>query len=247
MLSATPNAASCKAAIHLEGWGLPAAEIETLAEQLNGSTPGLHWHAGDAAMPGALTLMLVDVGALTGERGQASWNALGPVEAMRAARQRGNPVIAVCRGRVSHLPALRQGVWVASTSDAWDVKLASLGRALAALEWQPEQGYLAMQEWAAVRELARSDLLAVTISKPGYADFAGMLRGLGSIMPPVALCVAGVARNEFDRTLVEAGLHALAHAAATPMTLDGVTRVDGLVGFAWQGGQAASAGNPPQE
>lgn len=242
MLSVKPNAA-----IHLEGWGVPAAEIEAIAEQLNRSTSSLHWHTGNAAMPGALTLMLVDVEALVGGHGQASWNALGPVEAMRAARQHGDPAIAVCRGRVSRLPSLRQGVWVASTVDAWEVKLASLARALAALEWKPEHGYRAMQDWTAVRELVRSDLLAVTIAQLGDADFAGMLRGLGSIVPPVALCVAGVARSVFDRTLVEAGIHALAHAAATPMTLDGVARVDGLVGFEWHGGQPVSAGNPPQE
>ena len=206
MLSANPNAAPCKAAIHLEGWGLPAGETHALAEQLNCTMPDFHWHAGDAALPGALTLLLVDIGALAGERGQAFWNVYGPVQAMRAARQAGNPVIAVCRGRVSHLPAMRQGVWVASTIDAWDIKLVSLARALAALEWTPTRGYQSMWDWPVVCTLAQADLLAVTITDEGDAGFPALLRQVNSIVPPTALSVAGVARAVFDRTLVEACL-----------------------------------------
>jgi len=143
---------------------------------------------------------------------------------------------------------MRQGVWVASTIDAWDIKLVSLARALAALEWTPTRGYQSMWDWPVVCTLAQADLLAVTITDEGDAGFPALLRQVNSIVPPTALSVAGVARAVFDRTLVEAGISDLAHAAATPMTLDGVARVDGLVGFDWPtAGQGASLEKSPRE
>ncbi|WP_139208616.1 hypothetical protein [Achromobacter sp. NFACC18-2] len=114
-------------------------------------------------------------------------------------------------------------------------KLASVARALAVLEWDPQRGYMDMQNWASVGELARADLLAINVMQLGEGNFAGILRGLGAIVSPAALCVSGVSRAVFKRTLAEAGIDGLMHQAAAPMTLDGALRVDGLVGFRWPG------------
>lgn len=219
-----------KARIRLEGWGLPASEVLGLAERLNACLPQIEW----CVQPEAVTLMLVDIAALAGEGGRAVWNTYGPVEAMRLARQAGRCTLALCRGRISDLPASRDGVWIASAEGEWDTLVQVLARALAALEWTPCEGYREMYRWRAVSRLARANLLATLVSDGERMDYAALLRRVmaASLMAPAVLLAAGVDRVVFGRILREAGLQDVDHAVA-PMTLDGVARVDGLVGYDW--------------
>ncbi|MFD4837079.1 hypothetical protein ACFWP0_06185 [Achromobacter sp. NPDC058515] len=228
-------ATQTKAAIYLEGWGMPAEEVLALARTLQALLPSLDWHAGDAPVPGALTLFLVDAGNLAGDTRGAVWNTFGPVEAMRQAREAGVAAVAVCRGGIGRLPLNRVGVWVATAAEDWAQKLQSLVRALAALQWEPRRGYQDVAAWRGLAGLTQANLLAVTASSESAADFAGLLRQAcsTSLLRPAALSVAGVPRAIVDRTLVEAGMQDTELAAVAPMTLDGVLRVDALLGFPW--------------
>lgn len=222
-------------AVCLDGWGIRAEEVQALARTLQGLLPSLDWHAGTTSVPGALTLVLVDEGALAGDARGAIWNTFGPVEAMRRARQAGAAAVAVCRGRISRLPLERVGVWVTTASGDWTQNLQALARALVALEWEPRRGYRDVAAWRGLRELTQANLLAVMMSDEDAADFAGLARQAfaASMAPPAALSVAGAPRAVVERTLVEAGMQGTEIVAVAPMTLDGVMRVDALVGFPW--------------
>ncbi|MFA1684261.1 hypothetical protein [Achromobacter dolens] len=226
-----------KPAIYLEGWGMRAKEVQALAWTLQGLLPSLDWHAGDTPVPGALTLILVDEGALAGDARGALWNTFGPVEAMRRARQAGMAAVAVCRGRISRLPPERVGVWVRTATGDWPQNLQALVRALVALEWEPRRGYKDVAEWRGLRVLTQTNLLAVMTSNEDAADFAGLVRQAfsASMAPPAALLVAGASRTVVERTLVEAGMQEMGIVAVAPMTLDGIMRVDALVGYPWLG------------
>lgn len=232
-----------KAAIRLEGWGMPTKDVMDLACALNHQLPAFDWCASDASDPDALTLHLVDIAKLAGDTGHAVWNTFGPVEAMRQAREAGKPALAVCRGRFSELPVDRLGVWVASTKQAWEIKLQALMRAIAAMSWHPKLGYQDLPGWRAVQPLTDANLLAITATDDSTGDFPALMRQVSAaaFAHPVALSVAGAARPTVERTLVEAGLEHLQGAAVAPMTLDGVLRVDALVGFSWPAaGQSAA-------
>lgn len=224
-------------AICLDGWGIRPEEVQALARTLQGLLPSLDWHAGAPPVPGALTLVLVDEGALAGDARGAIWNTFGPVEAMRRARQAGVAAVAVCRGRISRLPPERVGVWVTTANADWTQNLQVLVRALAALEWKPRRGYRDTAAWRGLGELTQANLLAVMTSNEDTADFAGLVRRIlaASMTPPAALSVAGVPRTVVERTLVEAGIQEAEIVAVAPMTLDGVMRVDALFGFPWPG------------
>ena len=226
-----------KPAIYIEGWGMRAEEVQVLARTLQGLLPSLDWHAGDAPVPGALTLILVDEGALAGDARGALWNTFGPVEAMRRAREADMVAVAVCRGRISRLPPERVGVGVRTAPGDWAQNLESLVRALVALEWEPRRGYKDVAEWRGLRVLTQGNLLAVITSNEDAADFAGLARQAlsASMAPPAALSVAGASRSVVERTLVEAGIQEMEIVAVAPMTLGGVMRVDALVGFQWPG------------
>lgn len=226
-----------KPAIYLEGWGMPAEQVQALARTLQGLLPSLDWHAGDTPVPGALTLILADEGALSGDARGALWNTFGPVEAMRRARQAGMAAVAVCQGRISRLPPERVGVWVGMATGDWAQNLQSLVRALVALEWEPRRGYKDVAEWRGLRMLTQANLLAVITSNEDAADFAGLVRQAlsASMTPPSALSVAGASRAVVERTLVEAGMQELEIVAVAPMTFDGIMRVDALVGYPWPG------------
>lgn len=226
-----------KPAIYLEGWGMRAEEVQALARTLQGLLPSLDWLAGDTPVPDALTLILVDEGALAGDARGALWNTFGPVEAMYRARQAGMAAVAVCRGRISRLPPERVGVWVKTAIGDWAQNLQALVRALVALEWEPRRGYKDVAKWRGLRVLTQANLLAVMTSNEDAADFAGLVRQAfsASMAPPAALSVAGASRAVVERTLVEAGMQEMEIVAVAPMTLDGIMRVDALVGYPWPG------------
>ncbi|WP_162876597.1 hypothetical protein [Achromobacter dolens] len=235
MLVAKSRTDYCKASIFIEGWGVPDQEIAALAEHLNRFLPDFYWHGGETPMAQALTVFLVDIGALTGNQEHAFWNTFGPIQAMDVAHQAGRPALAICRGRISSLPAKRKGVWISTSSSSWESTLRTLVRALAALAWTPCEGYQDIDGWKAVRELTMRHLLAVVISGADTADFGTLLRDAtaNAIIPPAALVVAGVTSDALRRTLVEAGIQDIPLATTSPMTLDGVQRIDGLIGFEW--------------
>ncbi|MBD9430004.1 hypothetical protein IB257_08675 [Achromobacter sp. ACM03] len=228
------HTASNRPAVSLHGWGMPAEDIVLLVRQLAQEMPVFDWHADTDAPQGALSLHLVDFAALTG-KGRAVWNTFGPIEAMRQAREQGVAALALCRGRVSQLPAVRKGVWVMAADKPWASAVQTLVRALAALEWNRTEGYKALHAWLAARRFADANLLSVLGFDETAAGFSEVLREAltALLMQPAALAVAGVPERELQRTIIEAGLHELQPLTAAPMTLDGAMRVDALLGFEW--------------
>ena len=220
--------------VALHGWGMSAEDVVLLVRQLADEVPAFDWHADTDAPHRALSLHLVDFAALTG-KGRAVWNALGPIEAMRQAREQGVAALALCRGRVSQLPAVRKGVWVMAADKPWASAVQTSVRALAALEWTRADGYKAVPAWRAARKFAAANLLAVLGSEQTAAGFSEVLREAltALLMQPAALAVAGVPEHELQRTIIEAGLHELQPLVGVPMTLDGAMRVDALLGFSW--------------
>ncbi|CAB3666186.1 Uncharacterised protein [Achromobacter spanius] len=220
--------------VALHGWGMSAEDVALLVRQLAEEVPAFDWHADTDAPRGALSLHLVDFAALTG-KGRAAWNAFGPIEAMRQAREQGVAALALCRGRVSQLPAVRKGVWVMAADKPWACAVQTSVRALAALEWTRAEGYKAVPAWRAARKFADANLLAVLGFEETAAGFSEVLREAltALLMQPAALAVAGVPEHEVQRTIIEAGLHELQPLVAAPMTLDGAMRVDALLGFPW--------------
>ncbi len=220
--------------VALHGWGMSAEDVALLVRQLAEEVPAFDWHADTDAPRGALSLHLVDFAALTG-KGRAAWNAFGPIEAMRQAREQGVAALALCRGRVSQLPAVRKGVWVMAADKPWACAVQTSVRALAALEWTRADGYKAVPAWRAARKFADANLLAVLGFEETAAGFSEVLREAltALLMQPAALAVAGVPEHEVQRTIIEAGLHELQPLVAAPMTLDGAMRVDALLGFPW--------------
>jgi len=209
-------------------------DVALLVRQLAEEVPAFDWYADTDAPHGALLLHLVDFAALTG-KGRAKWNAFGPIEAMRQAREQGGPALALCRGRVSQLPAVRKGVWVMAADKPWACAVQTAVRALAALEWTRAEGYKTVLAWRATREFTDANLLAVLGFEATAVGFSEVLREAltALLMQPAALAVAGVPDHELKRTIVEAGLHELQPLVAVPMTLDGAMRVDALLGFSW--------------
>ncbi len=220
--------------VALHGWGMSGEDVALLVRQLAEEVPAFDWYADTDAPHGALLLHLVDFAALTG-KGRAKWNAFGPIEAMRQAREQGGPALALCRGRVSQLPAVRKGVWVMAADKPWACAVQTAVRALAALEWTRAEGYKTVLAWRATREFTDANLLAVLGFEATAVGFSEVLREAltALLMQPAALAVAGVPDHELKRTIVEAGLHELQPLVAVPMTLDGAMRVDALLGFSW--------------
>lgn len=220
--------------VALCGWGMPSEDVALLVRQLAEDVPSFDWHGYTDAPPGALLLHLVDFAALTG-KGRAVWNAVGPIEAMRQAREQGVAALALCRGRVSQLPAVREGVWVMAADKPWACAVQTSVRALAALEWTRAEGYKAVPAWHETRKFVDANLLAVLGFEKTAPRFSEMLREAltALLMQPAALAVAGVPEHELQRTIIEAGLHELQPLVAVPMTLDGAMRVDALLGFSW--------------
>ena len=228
------HAVSNRPMVALHGWGMSEEDVALLVRQLAEEVPAFDWHADTDAPHGALSLHLVDFAALTG-KGRAAWNAFGPIEAMRQAREQGVAALALCRGRVSQLPAVRKGVWVMAADKPWACAVQTSVRALAALEWTRAEGYKAVPAWRAARKFADANLLAVLGFEETAAGFSEVLREAltALLMQPAALAVAGVPEHEVQRTIIEAGLHELQPLVAVPMTLDGAMRVDALLGFSW--------------
>lgn len=221
-------------AIALCGWGIPAEDVARLVRQLAEEMPCFDWHTDTYAPRGALSLHLVDFTALAGS-GRAMWNTFGPIEAMRQARVQGVPALALCRGKISQLPAVRTGVWVMAADRPWAGAVQTLARALSALEWTRPDGYKALVAWRATSRFVDANLLGIIGFDETAAGFSEMLREALTLLlvQPAALAVAGVPERELQRTIVEAGLHQLRPLIAAPMTLDGAMRVDALLGFAW--------------
>lgn len=96
----------------LRRWGFSEQEAAGLLPDLDSLGGRLHWTLDEKASPRpALVIHLVDATRLSGVFGNAHWNALGPVEAVRKAYQRGHHEIAMALGSAHHLPSHRLGCW----------------------------------------------------------------------------------------------------------------------------------------
>lgn len=98
--------------VSLLRWGLTGPELDDMVRTLGAAERRIAWTAGDHGARADLVVHVVDLAALAGPGHRASWNLMGPVEAMRAARAAGVPAIALVKGEARHLPPLRTGCWV---------------------------------------------------------------------------------------------------------------------------------------
>lgn len=99
--------------IALQRWGLTPDEARAVLADCPSEDGSISWRLGEAAGETAdVVIHLVDAQRLTGERGGATWNAMGPVHALRRSRQRGSTELAVVVGNAATLPALRCGCWI---------------------------------------------------------------------------------------------------------------------------------------
>lgn len=103
--------------VAIQRWGFSAEEVQGVIMDCPTFAGALEWiqaeHAGARA---DVVVHLVDAARLTGANGGAMWNAMGPVQAMRKARNTGSLEIALVLGAASQLPAVRAGSWILAGS-----------------------------------------------------------------------------------------------------------------------------------
>jgi len=97
----------------LRRWGFSEQEAASLLPDLVSLDGLLTWTLEERRdRQPDLVIHLIDATRLSGVHGGARWNAMGPVDAMRKARQRGTSEIALVLGSTQHLPVDRVGCWV---------------------------------------------------------------------------------------------------------------------------------------
>lgn len=99
--------------IAIQRWGFSEQEAQGVMMDCPTFAGGIDWVLGGRrATQADMVVHLVDAGRLSGANGGALWNAMGPVQAMRKARQTGSIEIALVLGAARQLPAVRAGCWI---------------------------------------------------------------------------------------------------------------------------------------
>ncbi|WP_404993810.1 hypothetical protein [Cupriavidus pauculus] len=100
--------------LSLQRWGLASDMLRAMVDTLNATDPRVVWSDYEDGAPADLIVHMVDVDGLAGPSLQAPWNLLGPVDALRMARERGIAAIVLAKGKARDLPTVRAGHWVMS-------------------------------------------------------------------------------------------------------------------------------------
>ncbi len=141
--------------ILLRRWGFSEAEAAGLLPDLDSLDGRLQWGVEErAARRPDIVIHLVDATRLSGVFGGARWNAMGPVDAMRKARQRRTVEIALVLGSTQHLPLDRVGCWVLAGERSLATALNILARTAIEPMLSAEPGLpVGLQELAATNAL----------------------------------------------------------------------------------------------
>ncbi len=131
-------------------WGVPEQEAQGILMHCPTFDGRLEWVRGGH---GDVVIHLVDAARLSGPEGRALWNAMGPVQAMHAARRSGSLEVALVRGSASQLPVQRAGCWILAGSRSLAGAMAMLLRT--AMTFSGRAGARAPLAW--IRELASHD------------------------------------------------------------------------------------------
>ncbi|GAA0828078.1 hypothetical protein [Cupriavidus pauculus] len=100
--------------LSLQRWGMASDMLRAMVDTLNAADPRVVWSDHEDGAPADLIVHMVDVDGLAGPSLQAPWNLLGPVDALRMAREQGIAAIVLAKGRARDLPTVRAGHWIAS-------------------------------------------------------------------------------------------------------------------------------------
>ncbi len=163
--------------VAIQRWGFSEQEVQGVMMDCPTFAGAIDWVPGGRA--GArpdVVVHLVDATRLSGANGGALWNAMGPVQAMRKARQTGSLEIALVLGSASQLPAVRAGCWILAGSRSLASALAILLRST--LEPSELMGARGGQlRW--LRDLASLDATCLLLqqSDPDPERLAGKIEG----------------------------------------------------------------------
>ncbi len=102
--------------LSLQRWGIARGTLGAMVDTLNAADRRIVWSDREADAPTDLVVHMVDLEGLAGPSLQAPWNLMGPVEALRMAREQGIAAIVVAKGEARHLPVVRMGHWITSES-----------------------------------------------------------------------------------------------------------------------------------
>lgn len=102
--------------VSLQRWGIAADALRAMVATLNAADQRIVWSDHEDGVSADMIVHMVDVEGLAGPSLQASWNLMGPVDALRTAREQGVPAIALATGEARHLPMIRAGHWITSGS-----------------------------------------------------------------------------------------------------------------------------------
>lgn len=100
--------------LSLRRWGLASGVLRAMVDTLNAADSRVVWSDHDDGAPADLIVHLVDVDGLAGPSLQAPWNLLGPVDALRVAREQGTAAVVLAKGNARDLPMVRTGHWIVS-------------------------------------------------------------------------------------------------------------------------------------
>lgn len=149
--------------IAIQRWGFSEQEVLGVMMDCPTFAGAIEWVAGGRQGARAdIVVHLVDAARLSGATGGALWNAMGPVQALRRARQAGSVEIALVLGSARQLPDVRAGCWILAGTRSLASALAILFRStvepseLAAARGEPLR---------TLRELASLDATCVLLQQ----------------------------------------------------------------------------------
>ncbi|WP_373377333.1 hypothetical protein [Cupriavidus nantongensis] len=102
--------------LSVQRWGIARDTLRAMVDTLNAADRRIVWSDHNDGGPTDLIVHMVDLEGLAGPSLQAPWNLLGPVEALRAAREQGVAAVVLAEGEARHLPMVRTGCWITSSS-----------------------------------------------------------------------------------------------------------------------------------
>lgn len=102
--------------VSLQRWGIPADVLSAMVATLNAADQRIVWSDHEDGSPADMIVHMVNVEGLAGPALQASWNLMGPVDALRISLEQGVPAMALVTGEARHLPMIRMGHWITSGS-----------------------------------------------------------------------------------------------------------------------------------
>ena len=101
--------------LSLQRWGIAHDTLRAMIDTLNAADRRIVWSDHEDGGRTDLIVHIVDLEGLAGQSLQAPWNLMGPVEALRVAREQGIAAVVLTKGEARHLPIVRTGCWITSS------------------------------------------------------------------------------------------------------------------------------------